>query len=159
MDNNKYQKLNCVSISIQKHNMRKKFSKLIKKEFEGKNLLMILELQHSIDSHKFIVEVEYTEEHKKPKVFIEASQFNVDKLEDIPHKYGIKNRRGKKYVEICLYYKHEWNRSMNISDTIVPWAIEWLYFYDMWLITKKWLGGGKHPTKKDIKKHNKCVEE
>lgn len=140
MDKNKFQKPTSVSIPIQKYNMRRKFGKLIKKDFFGKDLLMELELQHSLDSQKFTVELEYTEEEKMPKVFIETSQFIGDKLEDIPHKYGIKTRRGKKYVEICLYYRHEWNRRMNISDTIVPWAIEWLYFYDMWLITKKWLG-------------------
>jgi hypothetical protein len=24
------------------------------------------------------------------------------------------------------------------------WAVEWLYFYEGWLITKKWRGGGRH---------------
>lgn len=159
MDKDKFQKPKCVSISVQKHNIRKKYFQFIKKDIEGTDLKMELELQHSSKSKKFVVELEYIEANKIPKIFIDAEQFPEDKLEEIPHKYGIKNRKGKKYVEVCLYYKKEWNRTMNISDTIIPWLIEWLYFYDMWLITGKWCGGGKHPTKKDIKKHDKNLEE
>ena len=31
---------------------------------------------------------------------------------------------------------------MLIADTIVHWAIEWLYYYENWAYTGKWLGGG-----------------
>ena len=31
-----------------------------------------------------------------------------------------------------------------ISNTIIPWTIEWLYFYELWLATGEWLGGGEH---------------
>ena len=44
---------------------------------------------------------------------------------------------------------------MNISDTIIPWISEWLCHFEYWSITGTWCGGGKHPTKKDIKKNDK----
>ena len=31
---------------------------------------------------------------------------------------------------------------MFLSETIIPWAIEWLKYYELWRITGKWLGGG-----------------
>jgi hypothetical protein len=34
---------------------------------------------------------------------------------------------------------------MKISDTIVPWAVLWLYYFEDWLATDEWKGGGKHP--------------
>jgi hypothetical protein len=34
---------------------------------------------------------------------------------------------------------------MYIADTIVPWAALWLVFYEYWLATGLWLGGGEHP--------------
>ncbi len=56
----------------------------------------------------------------------------------LPHVYDNKKQ------QICLYEwkKEQWDCSMRISQTIVPWAAEWLYFYEIWVITGEWLGGG-----------------
>ncbi|ACX76279.1 hypothetical protein Fisuc_2696 [Fibrobacter succinogenes subsp. succinogenes S85] len=50
---------------------------------------------------------------------------------------------------LCLYHpkKRPWDRSMLLSETVIPWAIEWLYFYEIWLCTGQWLGGGEHPVR------------
>jgi hypothetical protein len=32
-----------------------------------------------------------------------------------------------------------------MANSIVPWASEWLFFYEMWLITGEWDGGGRWP--------------
>lgn len=54
---------------------------------------------------------------------------------------------------LCLYYPKakEWKETMTISSTILPWTIDWLYHYEIWLITGSWSGGGIHPgsNKKD----------
>jgi hypothetical protein len=34
---------------------------------------------------------------------------------------------------------------MLLAYTVVPWTSEWLVFYELWLITGEWLGGGTHP--------------
>ena len=41
---------------------------------------------------------------------------------------------------------------MLLAKTTVPWASRWLYYYELWLVTGKWLGGGiAHSTNdKDI---------
>jgi hypothetical protein len=51
---------------------------------------------------------------------------------------------------LCLYNprRHEWDGADLISETIVPWISEWLYFYEIWLATGDWLGGGEHPPRK-----------
>ena len=65
--------------------------------------------------------------------------------DNVPHCYKrhYKNKENE-YVKICLYYPKykEWTKDMYISDTIIPWAIEWLYYYEYWRLTGKWLGGG-----------------
>jgi hypothetical protein len=48
-------------------------------------------------------------------------------------------------LELCLHFPEEWHDSMLISDTIIPWASEWLYFYELWLATGDWHGGGHEP--------------
>ena len=67
---------------------------------------------------------------------------------DFPHHYHIDIKEKK--VEMCLFVPrfNEWNKSQLISDTIIPWAIEWLYFYEIWLVTGIWCGGGIHPESK-----------
>ena len=69
----------------------------------------------------------------------------IEKIEDkdFPHIYD-KNVEMKK-VQIYLYMNSVFNSSKYLSNTIIPWAIEWLYYYELWLTTGKWLGGGRHP--------------
>lgn len=43
---------------------------------------------------------------------------------------------------LCLYDHREfsWSGRLFVHETIVPWAAEWLVFYELWKITGKWLG-------------------
>jgi hypothetical protein len=53
---------------------------------------------------------------------------------DAPHLYG-PNR-------LCLFYPTDrsWRPELYIANTIVPWAAEWLLFYEYWLDTGTWYG-------------------
>jgi hypothetical protein len=44
----------------------------------------------------------------------------------------------------CVYFPTtgEWNAEKLIAVTIIPWLAIWLYFYEVWLVTGEWLGGG-----------------
>jgi hypothetical protein len=53
--------------------------------------------------------------------------------------------------ELCLHYPGEWTRDMSIAETIIPWASEWLYFYELWALTGEWQGGGHEPGTDDAK--------
>ena len=33
---------------------------------------------------------------------------------------------------------------MTIASTTVPWALDWLACYELWLMTGRWTGGGRH---------------
>lgn len=65
---------------------------------------------------------------------------------DIPHVY-----EGN---YLCLYYYkyEEWTKYDYIAEKIIPWISLWLYYYEVWQITGKWLGGGIHPRKNEKKK-------
>jgi hypothetical protein len=49
---------------------------------------------------------------------------------------------------LCLYYDGEWNESLLLARTVIPWASEWLLHYELWQATGTWHGGGTvhHPT-------------
>ena len=52
---------------------------------------------------------------------------------------------------LCLFDPEtdEWDSSMSISKTIVPWSIDWIACYEFWLMTGAWEGGGRHPAAED----------
>ena len=47
---------------------------------------------------------------------------------------------------LCLFYPKEnpWRQDMLIATTILPWTALWLYYYELWLDTGKWLGPSSH---------------
>lgn len=51
---------------------------------------------------------------------------------------------------LCLYYPeyNEWKYSDSWATTLIPWASLWLYYYEIWLMTGEWLGGGVHGNSK-----------
>jgi hypothetical protein len=63
----------------------------------------------------------------------------------IPHVYTSDADPSLPYL--CLFSPtlREWTTSDLLAHTTIFWANEWLYFYEGWLVTKKWHGGGRHP--------------
>ncbi len=76
-----------------------------------------------------------------PKTYVLTPTLELFPGKQLPHVYSHEEQR------LCLYYPRsgeEWNESMSIASTIVPWASEWLLFYELWFATGDWLGGGIH---------------
>ncbi len=83
---------------------------------------------------------------KAPNVYIlEPSLSQLAKGREIPHLYS------KKKQEVCLYLPSakEWNHGISIVTSIVPWTFLWLYFFEEWLHSDEWKGGGIHPDTSD----------
>jgi hypothetical protein len=71
---------------------------------------------------------------------------NVSKLseninEKIPHLYDYKRHR------LCLFfpYTNEFSFEQNFAGQLLPWTILWLFYFETWLATGEWKGGGYHP--------------
>ncbi len=56
----------------------------------------------------------------------------------LPHVYSTREQR------LCLYYPEwrEWHPGKLYVHTLIPWASEWLYHYELWVGTGDWHGGG-----------------
>jgi hypothetical protein len=50
---------------------------------------------------------------------------------------------------LCLYQDDEWQPSMFIADSILPWASEWLAHYELWKATGHWCGDREPPAPPD----------
>ncbi|MEQ2005254.1 MAG: hypothetical protein ABMA26_00540 [Limisphaerales bacterium] len=52
---------------------------------------------------------------------------------------------------LCLYDWREqpWQNKWHLHETVIPWVAEWLVFYELFLLTGKWLGpSANHTTEK-----------
>ena len=58
----------------------------------------------------------------------------------IPHLYD--QQRGR----LCLYLPKtgEWHDRRLLADTMVPWSVLWLMYFEEWLASDEWKGGGVH---------------
>jgi hypothetical protein len=84
-----------------------------------------------------------TKSDRPPWTIVEAP--NLERLadgRDLPHVYRNPTR-------LCLYLPGtgEWQPWMRIDQTIVPWSVLWLWYFEEWLATGEWKGGGVHPSK------------
>lgn len=45
---------------------------------------------------------------------------------------------------LCLFDPdgNEWTPADLIAETTIPWAAEWLLYYELWHVTGEWLGSG-----------------
>lgn len=73
-----------------------------------------------------------------PLVYVAKPRLELVRGLRLPHVYALNT--------LCFYYgSREWNSSMLIANTLVPWTSEWLAHYEGWLATGgDWLGGGVH---------------
>ena len=65
------------------------------------------------------------------------------------HTFGMKfhgaYQRELPFLCLTHYETDRWNTSIMLLESYIPWAVEWTEFYELWLMTGKWYGGGIHP--------------
>jgi hypothetical protein len=64
---------------------------------------------------------------------------------DIPHLMF--NAEDPVLSGLCLFDPagKEWTPADLIADTTIPWAAEWLHYYELWHVTGEWLASGVGP--------------
>lgn len=86
-------------------------------------------------SRSYIVRIDYRD-RRDPQVRV-LSSLDGRPGESLPHVYSDGT--------LCLHEDSDWSAQMLIADSIVPWAAEWLAYYEIWEATGDWHGGGHWP--------------
>lgn len=135
----KYFKSKALSIAQQLVKIQYDYSNFMCKTESNSTLIILGKIKPTPLSCYYKVRIEY-KIGNRPNIFIVSPQLRFNNIK-IPHTY--------KDNELCLFYPKykEWTKYDYISDKIIPWISEWLYFYEIWCITGSWVGGGKHPSK------------
>ena len=127
---------------------------------ESKYRNLIIEKQRDLNSATFdfnIIPSELSQaytvrmvlsKNNNPKIYVLHPKIKTRKKKRPPHIYDFDEGR------ICLFLPREIN-SYSCYDKIVPWIAEWLLFYEIWLVTGNWNGGG-HIL--DVKKDKKLLD-
>ncbi|MGB7291242.1 MAG: hypothetical protein WBD99_03625 [Thermodesulfobacteriota bacterium] len=98
-------------------------------------------IQPSEQSVRYRVEIVY-EPWNSPEIRILEPE-----IEASPSTHIYSNRN------ICLYdwREQQWQKGWHLHETIIPWMAEWLVFYELFLMTGKWLGiSSMHGTEKSL---------
>jgi len=50
---------------------------------------------------------------------------------------------------LCLWWPKnaEWDPRHKLISSYIPWTAEWLWYYEEWVRSGKWLAGGAHPAR------------
>lgn len=105
-------------------------------------------------SRRYSARVEHRQ-GKSPQVYIDNPNLTV--LADgrrLPHVYDQSPTR------LCLYLpgSGEFGAWMRLDQTIVPWTALWLLYFEGWLLSGDWLGGGFHPPDPGTPRRRRQVE-
>lgn len=110
----------------------------------GRLLVWRWQVQPTPVSRVYTAKLEYAQ-HDIPKVHIELPDLcDLAGEKRIPHLYD------QEHVRLCLYLpgSGEWTHHKPLASTFVPWTALWLFFFEEWLVSDDWKGGGVHPEDK-----------
>ena len=140
-----------ISIAQQDRRIKEKFPTFTRHPNHKKGI-WVGELQPTKWSEKYKIKIIYSN-NNTPKVTVVEPLLALAKgKKRLPHVY--------EEGTLCLFDpdRREWSNDQFIADTIIPWASLWLSYYEDWLYTGQWQGGGKHPNKKQTSKRNKRIK-
>lgn len=72
--------------------------------------------------------------HAQAEVFVLSPALQPDGAGLLPHVYDT--------GALCLNRAREWRPDRLFIDTAIPWALEWLFHYELWLADHIWRGDG-----------------
>lgn len=84
-------------------------------------------------SREYTVRITYVRGHY-PRVVIVEPRLEAEERKLLHHLYP--------NGDLCLHKLDEWEPSMLLIDTIIPWTAEWLAHYELWKRTHHWYGDG-----------------
>jgi hypothetical protein len=111
----------------------------------GRELQFRFEITPSAFGRLYSCLLTVTPDAHSPEVIVLAPDLQVLAGDTVlPHVYP-HNGQGTK---LCLWRprRRDWAPQLKLSETFVPWTAEWLWYFEDWLATGEWAGGGEHPT-------------
>lgn len=149
MGNKKYYNSPKTSLALQAMHLRKEYPES-RCSLHCGELIWWGEIRPTPLSRTYKIRIECHELQQRPRVILYGDHIEGIDRRGFPHHFEID--REKNEVILCLHMPYEFDHRCWIADTIIPWTQEWLYFYEIWLATGEWCGGGHIPKAKQNKR-------
>lgn len=135
-----FNQIRPIDLGTQGYHIRYRFPSFSYRRRNGRGV-WIGTLQPQQTSPTYQVEIEYR--HRKPPA-VKVIWPSI--VAGAPHLYPDGS--------LCLYWPKErrWQSDQLLAETIIPWTALWLYYYELWLDTDKWLGPSSHDPFPEIDK-------
>ena len=134
---NNHLKLKKLTPALQWIHVKNTYSNLIQNHsLKCNELVFEILLSPSENSINYLVEVHF-KNNGYPVAYLIRPKLNKVNGKFPKHLYNI-DRSGKKPLCVFDPKAKEWNGSMLISETFIPWILTWLNAYEFWQITGKW---------------------
>jgi hypothetical protein len=85
-------------------------------------------------SRQYTVRIRYTQ-GRSPRVMLTEPRLTPAERDLLHHLYP--------NGDLCLHRAGEWDSSMLLTETTIPWSSEWLAHYELWKRTHQWYGDGE----------------
>jgi hypothetical protein len=95
-------------------------------------LTAFFELQPTTSSRRYRIQLHYQHGTTPDVTVVHPNLTLRDNAASLPHTYPDD--------KLCLHLPRQWRPSMLLA--VVPWTSEWLLYYEIWLATGTWHGGG-----------------
>jgi len=107
--------------------------------FSSKEAIFVGEMSPTASGFRYQIKVVCSEKFY-PKIFVTNMNFDGNRPE---HLYEDNS--------LCLYLpsSNEYRPEDLVFPKLIDWTALWLYYYEIWLITDEWYGGGISHTTKD----------
>jgi hypothetical protein len=132
---------NRISLIVQAGTLKSTFPKSEVKRNKEESLIWISDISPTPLSDTYRLKLHYVRDKGVKVYVIDPKPLALAKGKKfLPHVYSTPKQ------QLCLYYPNgiEWNIGMLYTKTLIPWACEWLYQYEIWVATGTWQGGGIH---------------
>lgn len=109
-------------------------------ELKRERLTWCFSIRPSPLSRCYDVRIEYRS-GRPPDIFIDSPDLHrLAGGRELPHVYS------DFPPKLCLYLPgaFEWSRRHRLDLTILPWTALWLFYFEEWLWSEEWKGGGMH---------------
>lgn len=127
-------------------------------ELTPRNRSYRIRIEYELPDHLVLRGIDTYEFYPRVYVLSPELERHADfELGPIPHVWWDKTFHDQ--PNLCLFrpIKNEWNWSDAIADTTVPDAADWLFFYELWLVTQRWMGGGeRHQPSSETRKNGRA---
>lgn len=116
------------------------------------SLTWIYRVRPTVLSREYEVRIDYARGDTPTVSIVSPDIQALASGRDLPHIYHDPTR-------LCLYLpgSNEWNAGKRVDMTFVPWTAQWLYYFEEWLSSDDWKGGGEHPNPDDSERYNRHV--